>query len=106
MIGGPINFTGYDREQLRAEAELQTFHQPRKRTMAKIHLVKVAGQEKPRLVKAHTRAGAEKYVRDSIKPAVTATVASQQELVDAIEAGIKIENATAQGDLAAQGELE
>lgn len=61
----------------------------------KIHLVTVAGADKPRLVKAHTRAGAEKFVRDAIKPAVTARVPSQQELVDTLQAGVTIEDATA-----------
>lgn len=60
----------------------------------KIHLVKTEGQEKPRLVKAHTKAGAERYVRDSIKPAVSATVPSQADLVAALQAGIAIEDAT------------
>lgn len=59
----------------------------------KIHYVTTAGQDKPRLVRAHTKAGAEKFVRDSIKPAITATVPTQQELVDALHAGVKIEDA-------------
>ena len=57
----------------------------------KIHIVKTEGQDKVRLVKSHTRAGAEKFVRDSIKPNVTATVPSQDELVAAIGAGIAVE---------------
>lgn len=59
----------------------------------KIHLVTTAGQDKPRLVKSHTKAGAEKFVRDSIKPEITASVPSQQELVDALQAGVTIESA-------------
>jgi hypothetical protein len=61
----------------------------------KIHHVTVAGTEQPRLVKAHTRAGAEKFVRDSIKPAVTAIVPTQEQLVAALQAGVVIEDATA-----------
>ena len=59
----------------------------------KIHLVKTAGSA-DRLVKAHTKAGAERYVRDSIKPAVSAVVPSQADLVAALQAGIAIEDAT------------
>jgi hypothetical protein len=58
----------------------------------KIYLVETAGAA-DRLVKAHTRAGAEKFVRDSIKPEITATVPTQQELVDALQAGVPIESA-------------
>lgn len=61
----------------------------------KIHLVKIAGQDKPRLVKAHTRAGAERHVRDQIKPEITATVPTQDELVAALKDGAVIEDATA-----------
>lgn len=61
----------------------------------KIHLVHIEGNDTPRLVKAHTRNGAEKHVRESIKPAVTATVPTQQELIDAIQKGIQIEDAYA-----------
>lgn len=46
-------------------------------------------------VRAHTRAGAEKYVRDKIKPKITATVASQEDLVRYVQAGGDIEDATA-----------
>lgn len=60
----------------------------------KIHLVTIAG-EQSRLVKAHTRAGAEKFVRDSIKPVVEAVVPSQEQLVAALQDGIQIEDATA-----------
>lgn len=58
----------------------------------KIYLVETAGSA-DRLVKAHTRAGAEKFVRDSIKPEITATVPTQQELVDALQSGVAIESA-------------
>lgn len=61
----------------------------------KIHLVTIAGSEQPRLVKSHTRAGAEKFVRDSIKPAVSAVVPSQEQLVEALKSGVEIEDATA-----------
>ena len=50
----------------------------------KIHLVETAGFA-DRLVKAHTRAGAERFVRDSIKPTVTARVPSQDELLAAVQ---------------------
>ena len=59
----------------------------------KIHLVETAGFA-DRLVKAHTRAGAERFVRDSIKPTVTARVPSQDELVNALRDGVQIEDAT------------
>lgn len=59
----------------------------------KIHLVETAGAA-DRLVKAHTKAGAERHVRDSIKPAVSARVPTQQELVDALQSGVVIEDAT------------
>ena len=58
-----------------------------------IHLVTTAGQDKPRLVRSHTKAGAEKFVRDSIKPEIVATVPTQQELVDALQSGVAIESA-------------
>ena len=65
----------------------------------KIHIVTIAGdslnQATIRLVKAHTKAGAERHVRDSIKPAITALVASQEALVSALQNGITIEDATA-----------
>ena len=43
----------------------------------KYHLVSIEGTEQPRIVKANTKAGAERHVRDSIKPAVTARVPTQ-----------------------------
>lgn len=94
MITGPINFTRYGDDLRRYEIE---FNQPprRARTM-KIHLVETAGQDKPRLVKAHTRAGAEKFVRDSIKPTVLARVPTQEQLVAALQDGVLIEDATAE----------
>lgn len=62
----------------------------------KIHLVTTDRDgDKPRLVKAHTRAGAEKFVRDSIKPNVTAAVATQDDLVRLLKDGVAIEDATA-----------
>lgn len=60
----------------------------------KIHHVTVAGSEQPRLVKAHTRAGAEKFVRDRIQPEITAIVPTQEQLVAALQAGVVIEDAT------------
>lgn len=60
----------------------------------KIHLVETAGAA-DRLVKAHTKAGAERFVRDSIKPTVTARVPTQDELVTSLRDGIEIEDATA-----------
>lgn len=59
----------------------------------KIHLVETAGAA-DRLVKAHTKAGAERFVRDSIKPTVTARVPTQDELVTALRDGVEIEDAT------------
>lgn len=66
----------------------------------KIHLVNIEGTDAVRLVKSHTKVGAERYVRDQIKPIVTARVPSQQELVDALLAGVLIENAVAEQTLA------
>jgi len=60
----------------------------------KYHLVSIEGIEQPRIVKAHTKAGAERHVRASIKPAVTARVPTQDELVAALRDGIAIEDAT------------
>jgi hypothetical protein len=93
MISGPINFTRYGSDLRRIELDHYT-PTPRRARIMKIHLVKIAGQEKPRLVKAHTRMGAEKFVRDSIKPAVTASVPSQEQLVAALKDGVEIEDAT------------
>lgn len=63
----------------------------------KIYLVKQydeAGQHvKSYLVRAHTRAGAEKFVRQKIKPDVEAEVATQDDLVSAMQTGVQIENA-------------
>lgn len=53
----------------------------------KIHLVATQGHPN-RLVKAHTRAGAEKFVRDSIKPDVLAIVPTQEQLVAALQSGV------------------
>ena len=90
----PINVTGYDRAERAARAELEQFHQrPGGHRKMKIHVVEVAGAH-DRLVKAHTRAGAEKFVRDSIKPEVTARIASQDDLVRLLQDGIEIEDAT------------
>jgi hypothetical protein len=61
----------------------------------KIHLVEVAGSH-DRLVKAHTRAGAEKYVRDSMRPHVAARVPSQDDLVRLLRDGVQIEDPFAQ----------
>lgn len=64
----------------------------------KIHYVTAVSADteadKVFLVKAHTRAGAEKFVRSKLQPVVTATVATQEELVSALRAGVEIEDAT------------
>lgn len=64
----------------------------------KIHLVTIpnAGQNDPDtfLVKAHTKAGAEKFVREKFKPAVVAVVPTQEQLVAALQKGVQIEDAT------------
>jgi hypothetical protein len=93
MISGPINFTRYGSDLRRIELDHYT-PTPRRARIMKIHIVEIAGQGKPRLVKAHTRAGAEKHVRDSIKPAVAARVPTQDELVAALKDGVAIEDAT------------
>lgn len=46
-------------------------------------------------IRAHTRAGAERYASNKIKPALTATVATQDDLVRFLKAGGEIEDATA-----------
>lgn len=66
----------------------------------KIHLVTMhsvdSGKpERSYLVKAHTKAGAEKHVRAKISPFIEAKVPTQDELVDALKQGIQIEDATA-----------
>lgn len=64
----------------------------------KIHLVTAnanSSAEQIFLVKAHTKAGAEKFVGAKFKPSVVAVVPSQQELVDTLQAGVTIEDATA-----------
>lgn len=63
----------------------------------KIHLVVANGNstaEQHFLVKAHTKAGAEKFVGAKFKPTVVAFVPSQEELVDALHKGVPIEDAT------------
>ena len=67
----------------------------------KIHLVATEGHPN-RLVKAHTRLGAEKFVRESIKPDIIAIVPTQEQLVAALQSGIVIEDATAAPASAAQ----
>jgi hypothetical protein len=65
----------------------------------KIHLVTIpsAGQNDPStfLVKAHTKAGAEKFVRAKFRPEIVARVPTQDELVAALQSGVQIEDATA-----------
>lgn len=63
----------------------------------KIHLVTAnegRAADSVFLVKAHTRAGAEKFVAAKIKPEVTAIVPTQEQLVAALQAGVVIEDAT------------
>lgn len=98
--------------QRRLDAALSTFIEPildrlinlihqrpgGHRTM-KIHLVTIAATaesepDKTFLVKAHTKAGAEKFVRGKFKPSVEARIPTQDELVAALKAGIEIEDAT------------
>jgi hypothetical protein len=65
----------------------------------KIHYVTAVAHneedDKVFLVKAHTRAGAERFVRNKLQPVVTASVATQDELVGALKRGVQIEDATA-----------
>lgn len=62
----------------------------------KIHLV-IANEnstaEQKFLIKAHTKAGAEKFVGAKFKPTVVALVPSQQQLVDTLQSGVPIEDA-------------
>lgn len=64
----------------------------------KIHIVVANGDsavEQHFLVKAHTKAGAEKFVAGKFKPTVVASVPTQEQLVTALQAGVPIEDATA-----------
>lgn len=60
----------------------------------KIHVVTRADTNEIRFVRAHTKAGAERYVRDKIKPDINAVVATQDDLVRYLKAGGEIEDAT------------
>lgn len=94
-IVNPINVTAYDPAERRAWAELDQFHQrPGGQIRVKIYAVQIEGSDRIHLVKAHTRAGAANYVRDQIKPTISARLPSQDELVAALQAGVEIEDAT------------
>lgn len=62
----------------------------------KIYLVKSNDGHLVRehLVRAHTGAGAENFVRAKFKPTVTAKVPTQDELLAARDEGVEIEDAT------------
>lgn len=45
-------------------------------------------------IRSHTRAGAERYARNKVKPTITATVATQEDLVKYLTSGGRIEDAT------------
>lgn len=65
----------------------------------KIHLVTLhsidSGKaERTFLVKAHTKAGAEKFVARKFVNFIEAKVPTQDELVAALQSGVQIENAT------------
>lgn len=63
----------------------------------KIHTVVASANsavEQKFLIKAHTKAGAEKFVGAKFKPMVEAHVPTQQELVDLLQSGVPIEDAT------------
>lgn len=66
--------------------------------MAKIHKVTIGnGPAEPagvRLIRAHTKAGALRFARDTIKPQVSAEVATQNDLVALLGLGVAIEDAT------------
>ena len=70
--------------------------------MAKIHLVTLhsvdsGAPERTFLVRAHTRAGAERHVAKKIGRFIEAKKASQDELVEGLRAGKPIEDATGMG---------
>ena len=70
--------------------------------MAKIHSVVLHDVDtgKPQrtfLVRAHTRAGAERHVARKVAGFIEAKVPSQDELVDALKAGLPIEDSTGKG---------
>lgn len=46
------------------------------------------------LVRSHTSAGAEKFIQKKLSHALTVSVPTQQELVDALAAGVQIEDST------------
>lgn len=60
-----------------------------------LHSVDSGKPERSYLVKAHTRVGAEKHVQRKLAGFIEAKVASQDDLVTALAAGIAVEDATA-----------
>jgi hypothetical protein len=71
--------------------------------MSKIHLVTLSDPDtgagrKKYLVRAHTRAGAEKYIQRKVAGFIEARVPTQDELIGAMQAGVAIEDATRQPD--------
>lgn len=52
--------------------------------------------ERTYLVRAHTRAGAEKYITRKLAGFIEAKVPTQDELVAALQSGARIEDATTQ----------
>lgn len=96
----PINVTGYDRAERAAWAAEQFHQRPGGHRKMKIHLVTLhsvdSGKpERTFLVKAHTKAGAEKHVRNKVGAFIEAKVPTQDELVAELKAGTPIEDATA-----------
>jgi hypothetical protein len=60
-----------------------------------LHSVDSGKPERTYLVRAHTRAGAEKHIARKLAGFIEAKVPTQDELVAALQSGIAIEDATA-----------
>jgi hypothetical protein len=67
--------------------------------MSKVHLVTLSNIdtgaiERKFLVRAHTKVGAEKYVQRKVAGFIDAKVPTQDELIGAMQAGVRLEDAT------------
>jgi hypothetical protein len=60
-----------------------------------LHALESGSPERTFLVRAHTKAGAERHIQRRVGRFITAKVPTQQELVDALKAQTPIEDATA-----------
>ena len=89
----PINVTGYDRAE-RAAWAAEEFHQ-RPGGHRKMKIRHVTGANGTvYLVRSHTDAGARRFVLTKLGQDLIAKVATQEQLVDALQNGVAIEDAT------------